>query len=154
MLDRNIAFLYGTETKEINKAVRNNPDKFPEKYCFTLQVSEKQYVMENLHQMQSLKKSTVEPRAFTEGGLYMLSTILKSPEIQQQRKNLILKWKLCRYDERILCILAGGRGAYAHYQEVNQQKSGDYDSPLFINYNLLFNNLFSFGMYDASNVPI
>ncbi|MCE9108472.1 ORF6N domain-containing protein [Bacteroides pyogenes] len=79
LLDRDIAALYGTETKEINKAVRNNPDKFPEKYFFTLQVSEKQYVVENFHQMQSLKKSTVEPKAFTEGGLYMLATILKSP---------------------------------------------------------------------------
>lgn len=40
LLNRDIATLYGTETREINKAVRNNPDKFPERYCFTLQVSE------------------------------------------------------------------------------------------------------------------
>lgn len=79
LLDRDIATLYGVETKRVNEAVKNNPDKFPERYCFTLQVSEKQYVVENFDRMQSLKKSTVEPRAFTEGGLYMLATILKSP---------------------------------------------------------------------------
>lgn len=79
LLDRDVAVLYGVETKRVNEAVRNNTDKFPERYSFMLQVTEKQYVVENFDRMQSLKKSTVEPRAFTEGGLYMLATILKSP---------------------------------------------------------------------------
>lgn len=83
ILDRDVAELYGTETREINKAVKNNPDKFPEGYCFTLQPVEKQYVVENFHHMESLKKSTVEPRAFTERGLYMLATILKSTRATQ-----------------------------------------------------------------------
>ena len=78
-----VATLYGTEMREINKAVRNNPDKFPDGFCFYLQPSEKQYVVENFHRMESLKKSTVEPRAFTERGLYMLATILKSPRATQ-----------------------------------------------------------------------
>jgi spore germination protein GerM len=72
-----------TETREINKAVKNNPEKFPDGYCFTLQPSEKQYVVENFHRMERLKKSTVEPRAFTERGLYMLATIMKSPRATQ-----------------------------------------------------------------------
>lgn len=66
ILDRDVAELYQTETREINKAVKNNPEKFPDGYCFTLQPSEKQYVVENFHRMERLKKSTVEPRAFTE----------------------------------------------------------------------------------------
>ena len=74
ILDRDVAELYQTETREINKAVKNNPEKFPDGYCFTLQPSEKQYVVENFHRMERLKKSTVEPRAFTERGLYMLAT--------------------------------------------------------------------------------
>lgn len=80
LLDRDIAALYGVETKHVNQAVKNNPEKFPERYCFTLQVSEKEYVVKTFDRMQSLKKSTVEPRAFTEGGLYMLATILRSPK--------------------------------------------------------------------------
>lgn len=83
ILDRDVAELYGVETKRINEAVKNNPDKFPERYCFYLKVSEKQYVVENFDRMENLKKSPVEPRAFTEGGLYMLATILKSPRATQ-----------------------------------------------------------------------
>jgi len=79
LIDRDVAELYGVETKRVNEAVKNNPEKFPEGYYFTLQPSEKQYVVENFDRMQPLKKSTMEPRAFTEKGLYMLATILKSP---------------------------------------------------------------------------
>ena len=75
LLDRDVAELY--------KAVRNNPEKFPSGYFFTLKPSEKQYVVENFHRMENLKKSTVEPKAFTEKGLYMLATILKSPRATQ-----------------------------------------------------------------------
>lgn len=59
--DRDIAALYGVETKNVNQVVKNNPEKFPERYCFTLQVSEKEYVVKTFDRMQSLKKSTVEP---------------------------------------------------------------------------------------------
>ena len=83
LLDRDVAELYKTETRDINKAVRNNPEKFPSGYFFTLKPSEKQYVVENFHRMENLKKSTVEPKAFTEKGLYMLATILKSPRATQ-----------------------------------------------------------------------
>ena len=80
LLDRDVAELYGVETRDINKAVKNNPDKFPEGYIFTLQRSEKQELVENFHRFETLKHSTVEPRAFTERGLYMLATILKSKQ--------------------------------------------------------------------------
>ena len=89
ILDRDVAELYGVETKRINEAVRNNPEKFPERYCFYLKVSEKQYVVENFDRMENLKKSTVEPRAFTESGLYMLATILKSPRATQTTMAII-----------------------------------------------------------------
>ena len=89
ILDRDVAELYGVETKRINEAVRNNPEKFPERYCFYLKVSEKQYVVENFDRMENLRKSTVEPRAFTESGLYMLATILKSPRATQTTMAII-----------------------------------------------------------------
>lgn len=40
LLDRDVAILYGVETKRVNEAVRNNPDKFSEGYLVSLQVSE------------------------------------------------------------------------------------------------------------------
>ncbi|RGR90193.1 ORF6N domain-containing protein [Phocaeicola coprocola] len=89
ILDRDVAELYGVETKRVNEAIRNNPEKFPERYCFYLKVSEKQYVVENFDRMENLKKSTVEPRAFTESGLYMLATILKSPRATQTTMAII-----------------------------------------------------------------
>ena len=79
LLDRDVAALYGVETKRVNEALRNNFDKFPKDYGFTLQVLEKQYLVENFDRFSSLKHSPVEPKAFTEKGLYMLATILRSP---------------------------------------------------------------------------
>jgi hypothetical protein len=42
LLDRDVAFLYGVETKRINEAVKNNPEKFPEGYVFILDKNEEQ----------------------------------------------------------------------------------------------------------------
>ena len=79
ILDRDVAELYGVETKRINKALKNNPDKFPDGYVITLNIKEKDELVENFDRFKTLKHSTVEPHAFTEKGLYMLATILKSP---------------------------------------------------------------------------
>jgi hypothetical protein len=79
ILDRDIAELYGVETRDINKAVKNNPDKFPQGYIITLEKEEKKELVENFHRFNPLKHSTVLPKAFTEKGLYMLATIIKSP---------------------------------------------------------------------------
>lgn len=78
ILDSDVAELYGVETRDINKAVKNNPDKFPENYILTLDKTEKLQLVENFHRFNPLKHSTALPKAFTEKGLYMLATILKS----------------------------------------------------------------------------
>lgn len=81
MLDTDLAKLYQVETKRINEAVKNNPEKFPERFSFVLN-------RELINSLRS-KFSTLEikgqgqyskypPRAFTEQGVYMLATILKS----------------------------------------------------------------------------
>lgn len=78
ILDADVAELYGVETRDINKAVKNNPEKFPKGYIFTLNKDEKLEVVENFHHLQKLRFSPQFPKAFTERGLYMLATILKS----------------------------------------------------------------------------
>lgn len=78
LLDADVAELYGVETKRVNEAVRNNPDKFPSGYLFELDRYEKDDLVENFDRHKQLKFSTVNPTAFTERGLYMLATILKS----------------------------------------------------------------------------
>lgn len=79
LLDCDVADLYGVKTKEINQAVRNNPDKFPYGYIFVLDKYEKKEVVKKIDRLNKLKYSAVEPTAFTERGLYMLATIIKSP---------------------------------------------------------------------------
>ena len=78
LLDRDVATLYGVKTKEVNQAVRNNPNKFPFGYIFEVDRFEREELVKNFDRFKTLKHSTVAPTAFTERGLYMLATILKS----------------------------------------------------------------------------
>ena len=66
------------ETKRINEAVRNNPDKFPEDYMFVLTKKEIELLRSKNSSTKLSPKSRTLPKAFTEKGLYMLATILKS----------------------------------------------------------------------------
>ena len=77
--DADIAKLYGVETKRINEAVRNNLDKFPEDYMFALTSEELQDLRTKISTTNISSKSRTTPKVFTEKGLYMLATILKSP---------------------------------------------------------------------------
>ncbi len=77
MLDSDLAKLYEVETKRINEAVKNNPDKFPEDFYFELTEEE----FENLRSKISttnFSKTRTLPKVFTEQGVYMLATVLKS----------------------------------------------------------------------------
>ena len=72
--------MYGVETKRINEAVRNNPDKFPIGYIFEVTLQEVSDLRSKISTANISPKSRVLPKAFTEKGLYMLATILKSPQ--------------------------------------------------------------------------
>ena len=79
MIDRDIAQLYGVETRVLNQAVKRNEDRFPEEFCFQLDDSEfenwiSQIGISNSEKMGLRKK----PYAFTEQGVAMLSAVLKS----------------------------------------------------------------------------
>ena len=85
LLDRDVAALYGVQTKEINQAVRNNPDKFPEGFLLQLNNDEfsdwKSKILTS--NLSPADKNAIKmgvrraPKAFTERGLYMLATVLK-----------------------------------------------------------------------------
>lgn len=76
--DADVAALYGVETKRINEAVRNNPDKFPTDYMFMLTKKEALDLRSKFSSTKLSSKSRTLPKVFTEKGLYMLATILKS----------------------------------------------------------------------------
>ena len=78
MLDSDLAKLYNCKngTKEINQAVKNNPEKFPERYLF--RITDKKYNSLKSIILTSKGGSRKGHMAFTEQGVYMLATILKS----------------------------------------------------------------------------
>lgn len=80
IIDADVAELYGVETKRINEAVKNNPEKFPKGYLFEINSRERSELVENFDRFQRLKHSSAPLKGFTEKGLYMLATILKSPK--------------------------------------------------------------------------
>ena len=105
IVDSDVAEIYGVETKRVNEAVRNNPDKFPEDYMFVLSSDESRVLRS--------KFSTLEPtgkgrhpkynyKAFTEKGLYMLATILKSKQATAATFAIIETFAKVRYLKREL----------------------------------------------------
>lgn len=83
MLDSDIAKLYQVETKRINEAVKNNLDKLPERFSFIINDIEKNNLWSKISTANISKMSRSNPRVFTEQGLYMLATILKSKTATQ-----------------------------------------------------------------------
>ena len=111
ILDRDVAALYGVQTKDINRAVKNNLDKFPVGYTYTLdnqEVAEMRLkilttsseVIDNEAVSSFHVKSHYNPTAFTEKGLYMLATILKSQQATQTTIAIIETFTKVRYLKR------------------------------------------------------
>ena len=78
MIDRDLAELYGVETKVLNQAVKRNINRFPADFMFALEKTEKDELVTNCDRFNSLKHSSTMPYAFTEQGVAMLSSVLKS----------------------------------------------------------------------------
>lgn len=89
IVDSDIAQLYGVETREINQAVSNNPEKFPDEYIIELTKEEKLEVIKNFDHLSNWKYSPHLPKVFTEKGLYMLATIIKSKVATETTLNII-----------------------------------------------------------------
>ena len=87
MLDSDLAKLYECKngTKEINQAVKNNIEKFPERYCFKLNGNEYDILRSKLltSSLNGHGGRRYNPRVFTEQGVYMLATVLKSKTATQ-----------------------------------------------------------------------
>ena len=82
IVDKDIAKLYGVETRDINKAVKNNPEKFPNGYMH--EVSDQEFeCLRGKFSTAKFAKTRTNPKVFTEKGLYMLATILKSTKATQ-----------------------------------------------------------------------
>ncbi len=78
MIDRDLAEIYGVETKALNQAVKRNIERFPVPFRFQLTEHEKNELVTNCDRFDKLKHSSVLPYAFTEQGVAMLSAVLRS----------------------------------------------------------------------------
>ena len=121
LLDSSVAELYGVETKRINEAVSNNPDKFPEGYIIDDLTSEEwdslRSKFSTLNEPKGRGQHTkYTPSAFTEKGLYMLATILKSPRATQTTIAIVEAFAKMRELSRAINLLS-------QTQEKDQQKA-------------------------------
>ena len=79
MLDFDLATLYGTETRALKQAVKRNAERFPKDFMFQLNKKEWQELITNSDKLpEGVKFSPALPYAFTEHGITMLASILKS----------------------------------------------------------------------------
>ena len=120
IVDRDVAELYGVETKRINEAVSNNPDKFPDGYVFTVEETEWESLRSKI---STTNMSRVLPKAFTEKGLYMLATILKSPVATQTTIAIVEAFAKLRELAKIVSQLP--EISDEHNQKSLMKKSGE-----------------------------
>lgn len=78
MIDSDLAWLYGVRTKRLKEQVRRNLERFPDDFMFKLTAEERKQVVANCDHLKKLKFSYQLPFAFTEQGVAMLSSVLKS----------------------------------------------------------------------------
>jgi len=122
ILDSDVAVLYGVETRDINKSVKNNPDKFPDGYIFELDQEEFTDLRWNIS-TANFAKTRVLPKAFTEKGMYMLATILKSPQATRTTIAIVEAFAKIRELSRTIAELSQSPGEFQQKQLM--QKSGD-----------------------------
>jgi len=119
LIDRDVAELYGVETKRINEAVANNPEKFPDGYILSFDSEEWNSLRSKISTLEPIGKgkySKYKPRAFTEKGLYMLATILKSPAATQTTIAIVETFTKIRELSRVI-------NQIPDIQEENKQKT-------------------------------
>lgn len=85
ILDSDVAALYGVETREINQAVKNNPNKFPEGYIHQLNKDEWNNLKSRIL-ISSWGGTRKLPKAFTPKGCYMLATLKIKHTVKRSKK--------------------------------------------------------------------
>ena len=78
MIDSDLASLYETETKALKQQVKRNINRFPPDFMFELTKEEKLQLVTNCDRLSALKHSSVNPMVFTEQGVAMLTSVLRS----------------------------------------------------------------------------
>lgn len=133
ILDFAVAELYGVETREINQAVKNNPQKFPTGWVFELDKEESSVLRSKILMLDNEggrgKYSKHNFRAFTERGLYMLATILKGEQAVATTITIVDTFAKLHELQRTISQMAQNPDEYQ--QKTLMQKSGEIVDDLF-----------------------
>ena len=117
ILGADLAELYGTRTKRLNKQVKRNRDRFPDDFIFQLTAAEKSEVVANCDHLERLKYSPRLPYAFTEQGALMAAAVLNTPRAVDVSVYVV------RAFVRLRDILASNRELAAQLLELEQRVS-------------------------------
>jgi len=129
MLDADLAALYGVETKNLNLAVRRNKERFPEDFMFRL--TDEEFTILRLQSATSRWGGRrYPPLAFTEQGVAMLSSVLRSPQA------VLVNVEIMRAFVRLRGLL-GAQAEVARRLAELEEKVGEHDEEL----NVLFKAL-------------
>lgn len=126
MLDFHLAELYGVKTKVLKQAVKRNIQRFPQDFMFELTKEEWDGLVTNCDQFpESLKHSSVNPMVFTEQGVAMLSSILKSQtaidmNIAIMRAFVLMRQMIIGYEELLRRIEELETSTDAQFSELYQ----------------------------------
>lgn len=105
LLDFHLAELYGVETRALKQAVKRNKERFPEDFMFQLDKREWSELITNCDRLpENIRHSPVTPYAFTEQGVAMLSSVLRSPaavnvNIAVMRAFVLMRRMVVGYEE-------------------------------------------------------
>ena len=122
MLDKDLANLYGVGTRDLNKAVTRNLDRFPEDFMFQLTKNEVQNLMFQFG-TSSWGGTRKLPRAFTEQGVAMLSSVLRS------KRAIHVNIAIMRAFVRLKAILSTHK-ELAHKLDELERKIEDHDEDI------------------------
>lgn len=126
MLDFDLAELYNVKTKVLKQAVKRNIQRFPSDFMFELDKEEFHQLVTNCDQFpESLKHSSVSPMVFTEQGVAMLSTVLRSQtaidvNISIMRAFVLMRQMVIGYDELLKRIEELEERTDAQFSEIYQ----------------------------------
>ena len=122
----NLAELYNVKTKVLKQAVKRNIQRFPSDFMFELDKEEFHQLVTNCDQFpESLKHSSVSPMVFTEQGVAMLSTVLRSQtaidvNISIMRAFVLMRQMVIGYDELLKRIEELEESTDAQFSEIYQ----------------------------------
>jgi hypothetical protein len=120
MIDRDLADLYQVKTWAINQAVKRNPGRFPQDFVFRMTETEKAELITNCDRLAALKHSSLPPYAFTEQGVSMLSSVLRS------ERAVLVNVEIMRVFVRLREILSSHADLARKLEELEKKYDGQF----------------------------